>query len=313
MTVTTSSELPERSTALATLVGSTAVLLWGSLALFTRLSGGEIPPFQLMAVSFATAFMVMQIRWWLRGESGLQYARQPVAAWALGVGGYFCYHACYFAAMMLAPAVEVSLIAYLWPLFIVLLSTLVTGLPMRIGHVVGAVLALVGCWVLLSGGEQNAASTQAFDSQYLPGYGLAFLCSLIWSGFSVTSRKMKAVPTDAAGWFCLATAVLALLAHWAFEQTVWPDTSLQWLALMALGIGPVGIAFFTWDYGMKHGNLALLGVISYFAPLISVALLLLVGEGEWRIEVGVAAVAISLGALVASFAGKQKAGKQKAA
>ncbi|WP_221799928.1 aromatic amino acid exporter YddG [Oceanobacter mangrovi] len=287
------------SPALATLVGSSAVALWGSLALFTRLTGGQIPPFQLMAISFATAFLVMQIRWWWRGESGLQYARQPLPAWLLGVGGYFSYHACYFAAMNLAPAVEVSLIAYLWPLFIVLLSTLVTGLPLLWNHLLGALLALAGCWLLLSGGDTR------FDGDYLNGYLLAFGCSLIWSGFSVTTRKMQAVPTDAAGWFCLATAGLALLMHLLLETSVWPANSLQWLALVALGVGPVGIAFFTWDYGMKHGNLALLGVISYFAPLISVALLLLVGESEWRLEIGLAAVAISCGAFLASWSGKK--------
>ena len=69
---------------LATLIGASAVLLWGSLALLTSLTGGRIPPFQMMSVSFGIAFVLMAIRWWLRGESGLAYARQPREAWLLG-------------------------------------------------------------------------------------------------------------------------------------------------------------------------------------------------------------------------------------
>ena len=40
-----------------TLVGSTAVLLWGALATLTVLSG-DIPPFQLLAMAFALATLI---------------------------------------------------------------------------------------------------------------------------------------------------------------------------------------------------------------------------------------------------------------
>ena len=285
---------------LATLIGASAVLLWGSLALLTSLTGGRIPPFQMMSVSFGIAFVLMAIRWWLRGESGLAYARQPREAWLLGIAGYFGYHACYFAAMSKAPAVEVSLIAYLWPLLMVLMSTLVTGMALHWNQIAGALTALLGCWILLVDGDSG------FGSQYLDGYLLALVCAFVWSGFSVLSRTMKAVPTDAAGWFCGATAFLGCICHLLFETTVWPESLLQWLALIGLGVGPVGIAFFTWDYGTKHGNLVLLGVLSYAAPLVSVLLLLLAGKGEWRLSIGVATIAIVIGAWMASLIADKK-------
>ena len=39
----------------------------------------------------------------------------------------------------------------------------------------------------------------------------------------------------------------------------------------ALGLGPVGAAFFLWDIGMKKGDLRFLGVASYATPMISTA------------------------------------------
>jgi len=279
---------------LATLVGASAVLLWGSLALLTSLTGGQIPPFQMMSVSFGVAFLLMAVRWWLRGETGLAYVRQPKSAWLLGIAGYFGYHACYFAAMSKAPAIEVSLIAYLWPLLMVLMSTLVTGLALRWNQIIGALTALLGCWILLADGDSG------FGSQYLDGYLLALVCAFIWAGFSVLSRAMKVVPTDAVGWFCGATAFLGWICHLVFEATVWPESLLQWLALIGLGVGPVGIAFFAWDYGIKHGDLILLGVLSYAAPLVSVVLLLLAGQGEWRLTIVLATLATVMGAVLAS-------------
>ncbi|MFX6842452.1 EamA family transporter, partial [Acinetobacter baumannii] len=95
----------------------------------------------------------------------------------------------------------------------------------------------------------------------------AFVAAFIWAGYSVMSRKFAAVPTDAVAGFCLATALLATVCHLVLETTVWPETTAQWLAIAALGIGPVGIAFFVWDIGMKRGDIRVLGAASYATPL----------------------------------------------
>ena len=94
------------------------------------------------------------------------------------------------------------------------------------------------------------------------------------------SRKLKSVPTDAVAGFCLVTAVLAAAVHGLVEVTVWPDTVGQWLAIVALGIGPVGAAFYTWDIGMKRGDIRVLGAASYATPLLSTLFLILAGFAE---------------------------------
>lgn len=283
----------------ATWIGSISVVLWGTLALLTKLTGGQIPEFQLMAMTFTIAFLLMAIRWLRAGHSGIRFARQSGFAWAIGVVGLFGYHFAYFKAMTLAPAVEVSLLAYLWPLFIVLFSAMLPGESLRMQHLAGAVLALFGCWLLIG------RNSSGFSADKLDGYLVAFACALIWSSYSVLSRLVKTVPTDAVGWFCGATAMLGWVCHLIWEQTVWPDTWSQWVGVIGLGLGPVGVAFFTWDYGVKHGNIQLLGTLSYSAPLISVVLLIFAGFGELTSAVITASVLIVLGSLVAAKAGNR--------
>ena len=49
----------------ATLIGFIAILLWATLALFTTATG-EVPPFQLLSLTFGIAFAVSLLRWaWL--------------------------------------------------------------------------------------------------------------------------------------------------------------------------------------------------------------------------------------------------------
>jgi drug/metabolite transporter (DMT)-like permease len=278
----------------ATLIGGTAVLLWGSLALFTSLTG-RIPPFQLVAMSFAIAALLGAAKWLARGEDPRTFLRHPAAVWALGVGGLFGYHFFYFMALRNAPAVDASLIAYLWPLLIVLFSALLPGGRLRWWHVAGAMLGLAGCALLVTGG-----GAVAFRAEFAAGYAAALACAFTWSAYSVLSRRFKAVPTDTVAWFCGATALLGLLAHLLFEATVWPDGAVEWLAVLALGLGPVGIAFFAWDHGVKHGDIRALGGFSYAAPLLSTLLLIAFGRADASWAVAVACAAIMGGALLAA-------------
>lgn len=274
----------------ATLIGATTVLNWALLAALTQLSGA-VPPFMLTALAFSVAFACFAVWLMVRGESLLNAMRQPPVVWALGVVGLFGYHALYFVAQQNAPPANAGLISYLWPLLIVLFVALLPGERLRLRHVIGSLLGFVGAFVLI-GGDMNAGGSTL-------GYVAAFACALLWSGYSVLSRTVSHVPTAAVGGFCLVTAVLAVLCHLAFETTQWPQ-GIGWLGVIALGIGPVGSAFFTWDVGVKHGDLRLLGLLSYFTPLLSTLVLILTGYAEPTLWLAVAAALITLGMLVGS-------------
>lgn len=287
-------------TARATLVGAGAVLLWSCLALLTAASGA-VPPFELAALTFTIAAAIGLV--WATATGRLSALRQPAAVWCLGVGGLFGYHALYFAALRLAPPAQAGLIAYLWPLLIVLLAGLLPGGRLRPRHLVGALLGLAGVAVLIGG-----RASIAFEARAVPGYALALGCALVWSTYSVLSRRVAAVPTEAVAGFCLATAVLAGLCHMLFETNVWPATPAQWAAVAGLGIGPVGLAFYLWDHGVKRGDIALLGTLSYAAPVLSTLILVAAGFAAPSIALALACALIVAGAATASLGRPARAG-----
>ena len=114
------------------------------------------------------------------------------------------------------------------------------------------------------------------------------------------SRRFAAAPTDTVVGFCLATAALSTIFHLVFEQTQWPQTMGQGLAVLALGIGPVGAAFYVWDIGVKHGDIRILGVASYVAPLLSTLFLVLAGYAAASIYLALAAVLVAGGGVLAA-------------
>jgi drug/metabolite transporter (DMT)-like permease len=281
------------TTSTATLVGLTAIVMWSLLAALT-VATGRVPPFQLLAMTFAIGACVGPLTWLWR-PSAVRALRQPLLVWLVGIGGLFGYHALYFLALRLAPPAEAGLLNYLWPLLIVLLSSLLPGERLAPHHIVGAVLGFAGT-ILLFAGNSGAAPNPA----HIPGFIAAFVAAFVWAGYSVMSRKLAAVPTDAVAGFCLATALLAAICHFVLEATVWPETAMQWLAIVALGIGPVGIAFFVWDIGMKRGDIRVLGAASYATPVLSTAFLILAGYAKPTATLATAAALIAGGGLIAA-------------
>jgi len=277
----------------ATLIGLTAILMWSLLSVMT-VATGKIPAFQLAAMTFAIGGVV-GLSTWIGRPQAIIALRQPLIAWIVGVGGLFGYHALYFLALRFAPPAEAGLLNYLWPLLIVLFSSLLPGERLAPHHIIGALLGLAGTVLLFAGN-----SSGGFAPGQVPGLLAAFVAAFVWAAHSVMSRKLKSVPTDAVAGFCLATALLAALVHGLVEDTVWPDTLAQWLAISGLGVGPVGAAFYAWDVGMKRGDIRVLGAASYATPLLSTAFLILAGFTKPSANIAIAAVLIAGGGLIAA-------------
>ena len=96
-----------------------------------------MPPFQLSAICFSIGSIPGIVVLVLKPER-LALLKQPAKVWLVGIAGLFGYHFLYFTALRNAPAVEAGLIAYLWPLLIVVGSALLPGERLRWYHVAGA-------------------------------------------------------------------------------------------------------------------------------------------------------------------------------
>lgn len=278
----------------ATLVGFIAVILWSLLALLT-VGSAPTPPLLLNTICFTIGGTCGLI--WTYFSGGLGVLR--TVSWRVyvfGTLGLFGYHALYFSALRLAPAAEAGLIAYLWPLLIVLFSGFLPGERLSKGHVVGALIGFAGAALIVSGGGRG------FQAEYAAGYMLALLCALTWSGYSVASRLIASAPTQSVTVFCLGSAVLSLPLHLFFEQTALPQSTTGWAATLLLGLGPVGLAFFVWDIGVKRGDIQLLGAASYAAPLLSTCALILAGVTPVSATLGIAALLVTGGAVIAARA-----------
>jgi drug/metabolite transporter (DMT)-like permease len=266
-----------------------AVALWASLASLAR-ALASWPPFLLTGSALLLGALVGAPRIW-------QW-RVPFRTLLLGVCGLAGYHTALFLAFRLAPAVEANLLNYLWPTFLVILSpVLVPGMRLRRGHLVGTALGLAGAALVVTQGRLS------LETAHLPGYLLATLAALIWSSYSLLTKRVPPFPDAAIGLFCAVSGALALGLHALLEPAYLPRMAeLPWLLL--LGLGPMGLAFFAWNYAMTRGDPRTIGALSYLTPLLSTLLLVALGGGALTSTTAVAGALIVGGAVVGAVAGR---------
>jgi drug/metabolite transporter (DMT)-like permease len=259
-----------------------AIGLWATLASL-GVSLAHVPPFLLTGL----ALVIGSVPAWPL----MRQWKVPPATLALGIYGLFGYHLLLFIALRHAPAVEANLVNYLWPLLIVALAPLLlAGMRLRPAHMIAAVTGFAGAAVAILGSGTGGGSGWAWG--YLPALGSA----LIWASYSLLTRRVRAFPTAAIGLFGLVSGVLSLLCHWALEA----PAALQggdWALIAAMGLGPLGAAFFLWDKALKGGDPRQIGILSYLTPLASTALLMLVSGRAWSWSIAAAALLI-IGAAV---------------
>ncbi|MCV2402144.1 EamA family transporter [Marinomonas sp. C2222] len=296
----------------ATAIGCLAIFLWSTLALFTT-QANSVPPMLLLTITFSVASVLFLGVYLLKGEVKSSWKKTPLKTVMTGGLSFFFYHYLYFYAFQNAPPVEAGLIAYLWPLLIVLMVGFTKGNHLLWTHLIGATIAFIGTGIMLYS-KEGATDVGYEETFHWTGYAAAFACAFIWSGYSVSNRKHQDVPSSAVLWYCLITALLAAIFY-IFTEAQESSFSVKsinfdtWVAIIGLGLGPVGIAFFCWDLGVKKGNLSLLGVLAYTTPAISTIWLALftslqLSKGQW-----IACSMITLGALFASLATSKKAPK----
>ncbi|MBI5595524.1 MAG: EamA family transporter [Elusimicrobia bacterium] len=249
----------------------TAIALWSTLATLTvRLAG--VPPLLLAGCALTIGGLV--------GLPRRRDWRVAPRVLALGVYGLFAYHFVFFKALRLAPPVEANLVNDLWPLLIVLLSPLFDPARRLTGrHAAAGLMGFTGAALLVGGAQAS------FAPEHAAGYAFALAAALIWSTYSLASSRLTAVPTGAVGLYSLVSGLLALLCHALLEpRHAWSLGEVP--LVLAMGVGPMGFAFYAWDDAMKRGDPRVVGVLSYFIPLASTLLLAAfaggrLGPGVW--------------------------------
>lgn len=263
-----------------------AIVLWSSLASLATLIP-NVPIFLKTGVGLLIGSVIalplarFQIK---------QLAVKPKIL-LLGVYGLFGYHAALFVALSTSPSVQANLVNYLWPLLIVLLAPLFSKkVKLNLRVVIGGLMGFIGASLAILSGSSS-------DGLFYSGYLFAFMAAIVWSTYSLATNRIGSFPTPAVGLFALVSGILSIAMHFVFETQV-SLSSFDWMILVLLGLGPLGAAFYLWDYAIKRNNPQEIGLLSFLTPLLSTGFLLVITGQALSWLLAIAAALIVGGSLI---------------
>ena len=278
-------------------LGYLSLIMWSFGAVFTALIK-NLPVFQTLFLVFSISFLLIALK--LTLTHTWYRIKQPWFLWLIGIIGMFGNEYLFIAAFKHAPAVQVDLINYLWPIMVIVFSGLLPNETFKIKYVFAAFIGFYGVFILITNGE----GIHGFHVEYWQGYCLAFLEAFVWTAYTLFARHYRTVPTEMVGMYYGVSALIACFFHFFTEPSVMP--SLGQIGILCLmGLTTQGAAYLLWDIGVKQGHFKLLSLLSYGNPVLSVFFLVLFGLATANHAVILACLLVSSGAVIGGIEWKK--------
>ncbi|MFB9326527.1 DMT family transporter [Paenibacillus aurantiacus] len=266
------------------------LLMWGSVAAVSKLLLGRLDSYQLLFYMYGIGATVFAAFVLIGG--GLSAMRRWTAeAWLiLAACGLFSflYDFLYFKALERIPAVEASMLNYLFPIFIVLLALPMNREKPTGGTVIAVLMGLAGTWLLMTGG--NPAQLHFTD---LAGDLYAIGAAISWGVFTNLLKWNKqdaALSIFAIACFALLLSVCALVTNSGFA---WPEKADFYGALW-LAMSNVVLGFILYARALRHSPATLIANFTFFTPVVTLLFIFLLLGEPLTITDGLAALLILL-------------------
>ena len=171
-----------------------------------------------------------------------------------------------------AQSVEVSLVNYLWPTLLVLMTAAVSHKRGAVWKALpGAIVATIGVAMAVGGESLNVhEALRNISSNPLP-YALAFAGAFIWAIYATVTPKMSDGYDGTTIFFCCVAVVLWLIHFTSGEGLPATAPGIGGHVALAACAASIAGGYACWGYGMLHGSMETLAIGSYATPLFSTA------------------------------------------
>jgi drug/metabolite transporter (DMT)-like permease len=228
-------------------------------------------------------------------------ATRPKYLLIVGVLGIVGNDIFYVLSFKYAPAVQADLIVYLWPILVLILSSVLLNEEVRFNHIFACLIAFSGVYLLLASGE----NTNIFDQQYFFGYFCAFMSAFLWSIYVIISRKYLKSTPELFAVYCGVGSIFSISMHFCYEITIIPSF-WQGLVLAIMGVTTHSLAYYAWDFAIKKGHFKLLSILPYGNPILSVVALAIFGFAELTETVLVSTLMVFIAGIIGSIRFKKR-------
>nr|WP_154097957.1 aromatic amino acid DMT transporter YddG [Acinetobacter baumannii] len=282
---------------LATLIGLSAILMWASMVGFVKHITTAIGPDVGITLIYSLSALLLLIIF--RVPNFKLISKKYLI---LGAILFIAYELCFSFALAYSKtaqqAIEVSIVNYLWPSLTVLAFVIFRELKFNVFIILGLLISISGIIFIQTGNGDFSLGrvVDNFHSNPL-SYILAFIGAIIWAFYCVLTKKMGKGQNPISIFF-LGVALTLWLKLLFSGQVSLPSLDLNTILSLIVASAAIGLGYAAWNIGIIHGNITMLVVASYFTPIISSLLAMLVLQTELSISFWQGTAMVTAGSLI---------------
>ncbi|MFA6428398.1 MAG: DMT family transporter [Candidatus Buchananbacteria bacterium] len=190
---------------------------------------------------------------------------------ALGLGflGCFLYYLLLYFGYARARGLEVLVIQYTWPIFIVLFSIIFLKEKIKNQNIIAIILGFLVVLLVLTKGE--------FNQIYLGNLAVdlvVLLAALVFGLFSVLSKKINLEPYSATTIFFISATIFSFFSMIIFSHFVFPAKN-SWLLILVNGIFINGFSYVLWLKGLSYAKTSFIAPLLFLTPILAAVLIVI--------------------------------------
>lgn len=285
---------------LATLIGFSAILQWSSIVGLLKQISFSIGPD--LAVTFMYSFSTVILLLLFRIPKLREIPRTYLITATLL---FLIYELCFSYAIALAQtaqqAIEVSLVNYLWPSLTIAALIVFKELKFNVFVLIGLAVSLGGIVIIQSGSGAFSWVSVLENIQSNPvSYILAFIGAMLWSVYCVITKKYSQGHNPIAFFFAMIAVVLWLKMFFLHDFSIhsFPEISSSTAMYMLMVSIVTALGYAAWNIGIIQGNITLLVTLSYFSPLFSSLISMIILDTQLSVEFWQGALLVTAGSFI---------------
>lgn len=270
------------------------ILLWASIPVATKKILVELDNLQTLFYSTVLSTLVLglllilqkkvrQLKKYKKGQYGMMFF--------LGFLGNYTYYVLLYGAFAKTTASEGFILAYTWPIMVLLLSFIILKDKMTLQKLLGVLLSFFGIVIITTKGN-----IFAFNLTSLEGAVLALSGAFVFALFSVLGKKYNYDQTIAVFIYFLSALIFITPTVFAFSAFQVPSFRV-WLWIIYNGVFVNGISYIFWFKALEGGETHIVSNLLYLTPFISLIYISLFLDETILISAIVGLVIIVIGIL----------------
>jgi len=271
------------------------VALWALIPVVSKLGQANLDNHQFLFWSSVISFFAFLIATVAVKQSKmfLSYKRHDwLNAIGLGFLGTYLYYILLYFGYANAQGLEVLVLQYSWPIFIVLLSVFILNEKLTLRRALAVLLGFFGVVLVLTKGN--------FTQIHLDNYSvdiLVLIAALVFGLFSVLSKKVHLEPyTMITIYFLTATVASFVSMMWLSDFALPTKNAL--IPILVNGLLVNGFSYIFWIKALKQAEASFVAPFVFLTPVLAAIYLIIFFREPLLPVYGLGLLAVIIGGLL---------------